>query len=202
MSTDLIREDLAEWVESDSEDPWYLPEDPGRDDMPLGKGCVCGRCDGPYVHPGTAEYLKAHLDSPVARGVDAAGTLVDSGVTTRELCIAILKLHLHYNIGKECMDVLLALFSSVLPGVHFIPRSIHLLRKVTDTPNHTDFIKHACSSKGCPGHLYPDLPERDWLDHAGDKCPECSHPRFTLTEVGGELLCDRVETECHGGYFD
>lgn len=74
--------------------------------------------------------------------------------------MAILTLHLRYNICKECMDVILALFLSVLPGVHFIPRSIHLLRKVTDTPDHRKFTKHACSIKGCPGHLNPNLPKQ------------------------------------------
>lgn len=200
--TDLLAADVEEWRNSDDEfdEAWYLGADVGALGAPNVQPptCVCG-CGGPYVKPGTVEYYKCHLDHPVARGVDSDGNPVDSSVTVRELVMAILRLHLRYSISKDCMDVLLCLFANVVPGVHFIPRSIHLLRKVTDTPDHSQFQMHVCAAKGCTGHVYPGLTNRKtWLDHVSDKCPKCSHPRFHVTEFGGQCwgYCRRGCMSC------
>lgn len=179
---------MEEWRNSDDEfdDEGFLGGD--NDTGGLGEApdtCICG-CGGAYVKPGTVEYYKSHMEHPVTRGVDLEGNPVDSRVTVRELIMAILTLHLRYNISKDCMDVFLCLFANVVPGVHFIPRSVYMLRKVTGTPDHSQFQKHVCAAKGCTGHVYPDLPDRDtWLDHIDDECPKCNHPRFHMTNFGG-----------------
>jgi hypothetical protein len=186
-----LAEDVNEWRNSDEEfdEDWYQRDRAREAEDTQGSLCVCG-CGGPYIKPGTAQYYRAHMDEPVVRGMDADGNPVNSSVSVREFFMAILQLHLRYNISKSCMDVMLCLFASIVPGRHFIPRSIHLLRKVTDTPEHSVFIKQACAAKNCPGHLYPDLPDRStWLDHVDDKCPKCSHPRFQVTEFGGRYVC-------------
>lgn len=183
--TDLLMGDMEEWREPEEEDWLFDGEDQEQEEQ-MGKSCPCG-CHRPYTRPGTSNYLKAHMDCPISSGIDSEGNHVYSDVTAQEFYMVILQLHLHYSIGKECMDVLLALFASVTPGVHFIPRSIHLLKEVTETPEHWRFMKHACAAKGCPGHVYEDVTDyTKWLQHETDKCPKCDTPRFKITEIGGK----------------
>ena len=139
-----------------------------------GKTCTCG-CNIPYINPHLPAWFKAHLDVPLLHG---------SSVSTREMILALLEMHTHHNVPKGLMDTILALFATAMPGPHYLPRSIHMLREVTNTPPHSEFHVHVCSAPGCSGHEYPD--ERDkskW--RKGESCPICRTPRFKTQVIAG-----------------
>lgn len=145
--------------------------------------CGCGKC---YTRRGSVEWFKAHMDDPLAVGVDVSGRAVCSKVTTREMVLAMLELHVQHNVSKGLMDTILAMFSEAIPGTHYLPPSVHLLRKVTDTPEHTKFHVHVCSTEGCPGHDFGDVqPKSEWPKVANQKCPKCGASRFKTSLIAG-----------------
>ena len=139
-----------------------------------GKTCTCG-CDIPYINPRLPAWFKAHLDVPLLHG---------SSVSTREMILALQEIHAHHNVPKGFMDTILALFATAMPGPHYLPRSIHMLREVTNTPPHSKFHVHVCSAPGCSGHEYIDEPEKSkWRE--GESCPICQTPRFKAQVIAG-----------------
>jgi hypothetical protein len=153
------------------------------------RNCECG-CDKPYTRRGSVEWFKAHMDNPLAVGADGSGGTVRSKVTTREMVLALLELHVQHNVSKGLMDTILAMFSEAIPGIHFLPPSIHLLRKVTDTPEHTKFHVHVCSTDGCPGHDFGHVPPKDeWPGLVDEKCPKCEAKRFKTSVIAGTCGC-------------
>ncbi|GIL58328.1 hypothetical protein Vafri_13395 [Volvox africanus] len=161
--------------------------------MPANASCACGRedCKAVYFKPGSAEWYKAHMEQPVLYGMNAEQQPVRSDVSTRELVIALLELHVTHHVGSGVMDVLLQLFSRVVPGVHFIPPSVHILRQISETPNHMTFQRHVCSASGCPGHVYESLPDRHtWGDNLDQRCPHCGTNRFRVVQMGGRSIVE------------
>lgn len=118
-------------------------------------------------------------------------------MSAREMLLALLELHVLHNMPQGLMDKMLSLFSAALPGPHFLPRSIHLLREVTGTPHHSRFQVHVCSAAACPGHEYPNLEKSKWPEHADDTCPKCNTKRFKSTILAGRYGVPRLGLQRH-----
>lgn len=93
-----------------------------------------------------------------------------------------------YHKSKVMADADLALLSTMLPRINYIPPSIHLLREVSGAKHWAAHEQHVCAAEDCPGHLYPPLPQTEWIHHLGEQCRHCGTPRFKTTHVGGGIM--------------
>ena len=133
----------------------------------------------------------------MVEGVGPGGERLSSEVTTQELVLALLQLHVKFNISKSVMDTFLRLISRIIPGVHFVPPSVHMLRRIARAQNHMEFLVHVCAAPDCDGHVYPDLTRDKWHQHLGEQCPKCGASRFKVSRIG---LFTRKEFQQERGF--
>jgi hypothetical protein len=89
-----------------------------------------------------------------------------------------------FTVGDNCINALLKVIRhAFLSGVeNMLPPSLHMLRRILDSPNLEDFTYHVCEDD-C--YIFPDQPpatqyEAMATSYPPSQCPECLKPRFVM----------------------
>lgn len=71
------------------------------------------------------------------------------------------------------------------------------MKAVAEVESADQFCHHLCPNPAC-GHVFPDVPRKDWPTAAEQCCPECASARFK--HVAGRLVpqkrCDHACYTC------
>jgi hypothetical protein len=95
-----------------------------------------------------------------------------------------------YKVKDTAFDELAGYLADVLlPEDNYLPRSLHLVRKVVGVDNWRQYEVQLCAGEGCPGHVYKQLQSEEYEAHRDDKCPVCNiHPRFETVRRGNKTV--------------
>jgi predicted nucleic acid-binding Zn-ribbon protein len=59
------------------------------------------------------------------------------------------------------------------------------MKAVAEVHSADQYCHHLCSNPAC-GHVFPDVPRKDWSSVAEQCCPECATARFKY--IAGRLV--------------